>query len=105
MPDALPAVQLAYRFDRHASNRMAQAYERLAPLRQRSLRCASRVELKIGKTAAIYARVSSDRQREREAIASQTGVVLEHTHQRKNAVPPEWVFERDGFSGARLRAR
>ncbi|MDE0624975.1 MAG: recombinase family protein [Bryobacterales bacterium] len=54
------------------------------------------------RTAAIYARVSSDRQRERETIASQTAAVREYAREHGYAVPPEWVFEDDGVSGARL---
>ena len=54
------------------------------------------------KTAAIYARVSSDRQKERGTIASQTAALRECAREREYIVPPEWVFEDDGFSGARL---
>ena len=54
------------------------------------------------KTAAIYARVSSDRQRERGTIASQTAAVREYARERGYVVPPEWVFEDDGRRGARL---
>ena len=54
------------------------------------------------KTAAIYARVSSDRQKESGTIASQTAVLRACAQQREYVVPPEWVFEDDGFSGARL---
>ena len=54
------------------------------------------------KTAAIYARVSSDRQKESGSIASQTAALQACAQQREYLVPPEWVFEDDGFSGARL---
>ncbi len=54
------------------------------------------------KTAAIYARVSSDRQKESGTIASQTAALRECARKREYIVPPEWVFEDDGFSGARL---
>ena len=43
--------------------------------------------------AAIYARVSSARQREEETIASQTAALLAHAEQQGLEVPPEWVFE------------
>ena len=52
--------------------------------------------------AAIYARVSSDRQKESGTIASQTATLRERARKRGYVVPPEWVFEDDGFSGARL---
>ena len=54
------------------------------------------------KTAAIYARVSSDRQKESGTIASQTAALRECARERAYIVPPEWVFEDDGFSGARM---
>jgi DNA invertase Pin-like site-specific DNA recombinase len=54
------------------------------------------------KTAAIYARVSSDRQKESGSIASQTAALQACAQQRQYSVPPEWVFEDDGVSGARL---
>ena len=54
------------------------------------------------KTAALYARVSSDRQKESGTIASQTAALREFAQARGYIVPPEWVFKDDGFSGARL---
>jgi site-specific DNA recombinase len=52
--------------------------------------------------AAIYARVSSDRQREESTIASQTAALIEFSRSRGYQVPPEWVFEDEGYSGASL---
>lgn len=52
--------------------------------------------------AAIYARVSSDRQRESETIASQTAALKAYGEGHGYVVPPEWVFEDDGYSGASL---
>ena len=49
--------------------------------------------------AAIYARVSSDRQREQETIASQTAALKAYADAHDYAVPPAWVFEDDGYSG------
>ena len=54
------------------------------------------------KTAAIYARVSSDRQKEEQTIASQTAALIEHCRQEGYAVPAEWVFQDEGYSGATL---
>ena len=54
------------------------------------------------KTAAIYARVSSDKQREENTIASQTAALVAFAREQRIAVPPEWVFEDDGYSGASL---
>jgi site-specific DNA recombinase len=52
--------------------------------------------------AAIYARVSSDRQKENHTIASQTAALLHHAATHGYSVPPEWVFEDEGCSGAVL---
>jgi len=55
------------------------------------------------KTAAIYARVSSDKQKEEEkTIASQTAALKEFARTEGYDVPREWIFEDEGFSGASL---
>jgi site-specific DNA recombinase len=54
------------------------------------------------KLAAIYARVSSDRQREDHTIASQTAALRVFATARGFEVPADWVFEDAGFSGATL---
>ena len=54
------------------------------------------------KSAAVYARVSSDRQRESQTIASQTVALTEYAKAHGYLVPAEWVFEDDGYSGASL---
>lgn len=53
-------------------------------------------------TAAIYARVSSARQKEEETIASQTAALQAHAAATGLEVPREWVFEDEGYSGATL---
>jgi len=52
--------------------------------------------------AAIYARVSSEQQREENTIASQTASLIEFAKEHELEVPAEWVFEDEGFSGATL---
>jgi site-specific DNA recombinase len=52
--------------------------------------------------AAIYARVSSDQQREAHTIASQTAALIEFAKRNEFEVPKEWVFEDEGHSGATL---
>ena len=52
--------------------------------------------------AAIYARVSSEQQREENTIASQTASLIEFAKSHDLEVPKEWVFEDEGFSGATL---
>ena len=54
------------------------------------------------KTAAIYARVSGDQQRQEQTIASQTAALIEFAGANDYSVPAEWVIEDDGFSGAEL---
>src|SRR5271166_2329403 len=54
------------------------------------------------KMAAIYARVSSEQQREEKTIASQTASLIEFAKTRSLEVPTEWVFEDEGYSGATL---
>jgi site-specific DNA recombinase len=56
----------------------------------------------VKKTAAIYARVSSDRQKEEGTIASQRAALLEYAQANELMVPPEWIFEDEGYSGAVL---
>jgi len=52
--------------------------------------------------AAIYARVSSTRQREEHTIASQTAAVRAFAERQGLDVCDEWTFEDEGFSGATL---
>jgi site-specific DNA recombinase len=56
----------------------------------------------MNKPAAIYARVSSDRQKENHTIASQTAALIEYAQTPGYTVPPEWVFQDEGYSGAIL---
>lgn len=52
--------------------------------------------------AAIYARVSSEKQREEHTIASQTAALIEFAESRGFSVPKEWIIEDEGYSGASL---
>jgi site-specific DNA recombinase len=53
-------------------------------------------------SAAIYARVSSARQKKDHTIGSQTQALREHAAGNGLEVPGEWVFEDEGHSGATL---
>ena len=53
-------------------------------------------------TAAIYARVSSARQKEEQTIASQTAALRAYAAAQGLEIPPGWVFEDEGYSGATL---
>ena len=53
-------------------------------------------------SAALYARVSSARQKKDETIASQTAALRVHAQRLGLQVPDEWVFEDGGHSGATL---
>jgi site-specific DNA recombinase len=52
--------------------------------------------------AAIYARVSSEQQREENTIASQTAALIEFAKGHDLQIPEAWVFEDEGYSGATL---
>src|SRR5215510_9130871 len=52
--------------------------------------------------AAIYARVSSEQQREENTIASQTASLIEFAKSHDLEVPPDGVLEDEGYSGATL---
>jgi site-specific DNA recombinase len=52
--------------------------------------------------AAIYARVSSDRQPEEQTIASQTAALKAFAASLELEVSPDWIFEDEGYSGASL---
>jgi site-specific DNA recombinase len=52
--------------------------------------------------AAIYARVSSEQQREAQTIGSQTTALIEWAKTLDLEVPTAWIFEDDGYSGATL---
>src|ERR1700720_886079 len=51
---------------------------------------------------AIYARVSSEQQREENTIASQTASLIEFAKSHDLEVPKEWICEDEGYSGATL---
>lgn len=53
-------------------------------------------------TAAIYARVSSQRQKKDQTIASQTAALRAYVERMRLELPEEWVFEDEGHSGATL---
>ena len=52
--------------------------------------------------AAIYARVSSEQQREAHTIGSQTTALIEFARTLDLEVPTAWIFEDDGYSGTTL---
>jgi site-specific DNA recombinase len=54
------------------------------------------------RTAAIYARVSSDQQKEAKTIASQCAALVAFAQSEGYSVPAEWIFQDEGYSGANL---
>src|ERR1700746_3042330 len=56
----------------------------------------------MNKPAALYARVSSDRQKENHTIASQVAALTQYAETKGYMIPPEWQFLDDGYSGATL---
>jgi len=56
----------------------------------------------MNKLAALYARVSSERQKEDKTIASQTLSRRAYAQAHSYMVPEGWIFEDEGYSGATL---
>ena len=56
----------------------------------------------MNKLVAIYARVSCDHQKEQNTIASQTAALRDYAQAHQYTVPPQWVFEDEGYSGSVL---
>ena len=54
------------------------------------------------RSAAIYARVSSERQKEEGTIGSQIEALVEYAQKEGFAVVPEWILADEGYSGATL---
>ena len=54
------------------------------------------------KTAAIYARVSSEKQKEEQTISIQTAALVEFAQSEGYTVPSEWIFQDEGYSGSVL---
>src|SRR5208283_4981406 len=54
------------------------------------------------KPAAIYARVSSERQKTEHTILSQVVALAEYARGEGYTVPEEWIFQDEGYSGAML---
>ena len=52
--------------------------------------------------AAIYARVSSDRQKEEQTIGSQILALTEYAQNEGITIPDQWVFKDEAYSGATL---
>jgi site-specific DNA recombinase len=55
------------------------------------------------KNAAIYARVSSIKQKEGENIQSQISVLNEYAQKNSYIIPNGWIFKDEGFSGSILQ--
>jgi site-specific DNA recombinase len=60
------------------------------------------VEIHAGARAALYARVSSDKQAQAQTIASQVETLQERLRQDGLELDPECLFTDDGYSGATL---
>ncbi len=52
--------------------------------------------------AGIYARVSSDRQKEEHTIDSQIASLVEYAQHEKYVIPDDWIFQDEGYSGSIL---
>ena len=56
----------------------------------------------MNKLAAIYSRVSSQRQKEGKTIHSQTTALRDYAQSHNLQVAPDWIFEDEGYSGATI---
>ena len=54
------------------------------------------------KQAAMYVRVSTQQQKEGATIESQKALLLQHARTKGFEIHPEWIFEDNGVSGAKL---
>jgi len=54
------------------------------------------------RTAALYARVSSQQQEERGTIGSQVAALQEYAAEQDYLVSEQWIFRDEGYSGAQL---
>ena len=95
------AVETEHVFGRHAAADLSVAYAILVPQRRARAAGQARKDERMT-TAAIYARVSSARQKKDETIGSQTAALRAHAATSRLEVPAEWVFEDEGHSGATL---
>jgi site-specific DNA recombinase len=51
---------------------------------------------------AIYARVSSEHQKEERTIKSQTSSLISYARDNNYTVPEDWIFEDEGYTGSNL---
>jgi site-specific DNA recombinase len=54
------------------------------------------------KPVAIYARVSSERQKEEQTIGSQVSALREYAEAHGYTMVPEWILQDEGYSGSLL---
>ena len=96
-------LQLEYQFDRLLHPKLTQAYEVLVPDKlwytRRSL------EVMHGKSGSHYARVSSDQQKERHTIQSQTAALTEYSKAHAYAVPSNGSSKTKAIVGLRCYGR
>lgn len=85
-----------------SSNRLISCWSPTRPARLSAQPLLSPRRTCTTKAAAIYTRVSSDRQKEDHTIASQTAALIEYAQMHSYVVPAEWVFQDEGYSGATL---
>jgi Resolvase, N terminal domain len=96
------AVELEGVFDRYAEADLSAAYAILVPQRRVRVPTNPEKEGRLMGSVAIYARVSSARQKKDQTIASQTAALRAHAAKLHLELPAEWVFEDEGHSGATL---
>jgi DNA invertase Pin-like site-specific DNA recombinase len=91
-------------------DKLAQAYQLLVPekrrpigIRERTLESPEPITEISDEQAGSYLRAGLlDRQKENHNIACQTAALIEYAQTHEYSVPPEWIFQDEGYSGAVL---
>jgi len=103
----LRTCRLEYRFDRLLLDKLAQAYQLLVPekrrpigIRERTLESPEPItEISDEQAGSCLRAGLLDRQKENH---SQTAALIEYAQTHEYSVPPEWIFQYEGYSGAVL---
>ena len=94
------AVEAVFVFGRHSAADLSVAYAILVPQRRARAARPGRKEECVT-SAAIYARVSSARQKKDQTIGSQTQALRAHAAQNQLEVPAGWSLRTRGIPGPR----
>lgn len=104
------SLQLEYRSDRLLPDKLAHVYLLLVPDRRQPIggETPKQANPSTGvndeqASSHLCARVLGPS--ENHAIASQTAALIEYAQKNGYSVPPDWVFQDEGYSGAPAESR